>query len=146
MMELERACPTAAHWTEQQYLDLFRQDVDGAERLALAAELSSETPRHDETSGVAGFLVARNVAHEWELENILVAPAMRRKGLGKQLVDALLAHATETDSECVFLEVRESNSSARSLYEGMGFQQTGRRKSYYVNPLEDAILYRRSLR
>jgi ribosomal-protein-alanine N-acetyltransferase len=42
----------------------------------------------------------------------------------------------------VFLEVRESNAAARALYANAGFEQTSRRKSYYANPLEDAILYR----
>jgi ribosomal-protein-alanine N-acetyltransferase len=45
----------------------------------------------------------------------------------------------------VFLEVRESNAAARTLYENAGFEQTGRRRSYYTSPLEDAILYRRTL-
>ena len=65
----------------------------------------------------------------------------RRKGLGQQLLDALLAAARETSSS-VFLEVRESNGAARSLYEKAGFQQTGLRKSYYKDPAENAILYR----
>ena len=45
----------------------------------------------------------------------------------------------------MFLEVRESNIAARKLYEKAGFEPTGRRKSYYTDPLEDALLYRRSL-
>ena len=57
---------------------------------------------------------------------------------------ALLVRTQNTNSESVFLEVRESNSAARSLYEKLGFQQTGRRKSYYANPIEDAILYSKS--
>lgn len=85
------------------------------------------------------------MAPEWEIENIVVAPKVRRKGIGRQLVDALLAAAGETNSESVFLEVRESNAAARKLYESAGFQQNGRRKSYYSDPPEDAILYRKDL-
>jgi [ribosomal protein S18]-alanine N-acetyltransferase len=91
---------------------------------------------------VQGFLVARHVASEWELENIVVAPLARRKGLGQQLLDALLVAARETNSSSVFLEVRESNAAARCLYEKAAFEQTGRRKSYYTDPVEDAVLYR----
>jgi ribosomal-protein-alanine N-acetyltransferase len=58
---------------------------------------------------------------------------------------ALLAAARETNSSSVFLEVRESNAPARNLYEKAGFEQTGRRKSYYADPAENAILYRFSL-
>jgi ribosomal-protein-alanine N-acetyltransferase len=94
---------------------------------------------------VQGFVVARHVAPEWELENIVVAPAVRRRGLGQRLLDALLAAARETNSSSVFLEVRESNAAARCFYEKAGFVQTGRRKSYYTDPAEDAVLYRYDL-
>jgi ribosomal-protein-alanine N-acetyltransferase len=60
-------------------------------------------------------------------------------------LDALSAAARETNSSSIFLEVRESNAAARTLYELASFEQTGRRKSYYTNPAEDAILYRRTL-
>jgi hypothetical protein len=61
------------------------------------------------------------------------------------ILDALLASARKTNSEAVFLEVRESNEAARLFYEKSGFIQSGRRKSYYSNPLEDAVLYRLAL-
>jgi len=148
MIELERACPTAAHWSEGQYQQAVGPRSDDPQRLALVAEASSgvrvvdENP--DSSPCIVGFLVARHLASEWELENIVVAPTVRRKGLGRQLVDALLAAARKTDSESVFLEVRESNAAARKLYEVAGFRLTGRRTSYYANPAEDGILYRRS--
>lgn len=135
MLLLERQVSAAAHWSEEQYQRLFQPG--GADRLALVAE--------DAKNGVLGFLVARQVAPDWELENIVVTPAARRNGLGKRLVEALLAKARETNSAAVFLEVRESNASARALYEKADFQETGRRKSYYGDPTEDAILYRRGL-
>jgi ribosomal-protein-alanine N-acetyltransferase len=53
--------------------------------------------------------------------------------------------AKRTNSTSVFLEVRESNTAARTLYERAGFEQSGRRESYYTNPPEDAILYRFTL-
>lgn len=141
MLALNRASPTAAHWTEQQYLQLFQNGSDAPERLVLIAESSSKTLTEDTTSEVVGFLVARHISPEWELENIVVAPAARRKGLGKRLLEALLTMARKTNSTSVFLEVRESNVAARGLYERLGFRQTGCRTAYYVNPPEDAILY-----
>jgi len=92
-----------------------------------------------------GFLIAHHLAPEWELENIVVAHAARHRGIGKRLLEALFDAARETNSSAVFLEVRESNTAARTLYEGSGFEQTGRRRSYYTSPSEDAILYRRVL-
>jgi ribosomal-protein-alanine N-acetyltransferase len=148
ILDLERQSATAGHWTEEQYRRAFRQE--GGERLVLLAEDSPPTASAQETRSLAdtrifGFLVAQHLAPEWELENIVVAPAARRQGLGKRLLDALLAAARETNSTTVFLEVRESNAAARSLYEKAGFEQTGRRKAYYTNPVEDALLYRLTL-
>jgi ribosomal-protein-alanine N-acetyltransferase len=143
MLILERASPSAAHWTEQQYLQLFQSGSGVPERLVLIADSSSRIASSDDTtSSFAGFLVALYVANEWELENIVVATTARRKGLGRQLMEALLTTARQTNSASVFLEVRESNVAARSLYEKLGFRQTGRRPTYYINPSEDALLYR----
>jgi ribosomal-protein-alanine N-acetyltransferase len=148
ILDLERQSATAGHWTEEQYRQAFRQE--GGERLVLLAEDFPPTSSARETrtradTSISGFLAAQHLAPEWELENIVVAPSARRQGLGKRLLDALLAAARRTNSTTVFLEVRESNAAARSLYEKAGFEQTGRRKSYYTNPPEDAILYRLTL-
>jgi len=139
MILLERQCPTTAHWTEQQYLDLFTPRDESPARVALVAE-------EDGASDLAGFLVARHVPPDWELENIVVAPTFRRMGIGEKLVDALLVQAQHANSGAVFLEVRESNTAARGLYETLGFRETGRRKAYYANPSEDAVLYTKRLR
>jgi ribosomal-protein-alanine N-acetyltransferase len=153
MMSLERLCSTAAHWTAKQYQELFGPGVGARERFVIVVKeeeaQESVADSGSETSpdgSILGFLVARHLAPEWELENIVVAPAARRKGLGRELLEALLTRARETHSDAVFLEVRESNASARALYEAAGFEQTGRRKSYYTGPEEDAILFRRGLR
>ena len=91
---------------------------------------------------VLGFLVSARIDHEWELENIVVVQGSRRNGVGRRLLEALLAEARQTNGSSVFLEVRESNVPARALYEKSGFTQAGRRRAYYQNPWEDAILYR----
>lgn len=146
LMDLEQASPTAAHWTERQYRQAIKPGRDDPQRLVLVAEVASPaSAARDSGSGLVGFLVARHTAQEWELENIVVAPTARRKGIGRQLVDALLATSRETNSESLFLEVRESNAVARKLYKRAGFQQISRRKSYYADPPEDAILYRKEL-
>lgn len=139
IIALERECREAGHWTDAQYEALLRSGLsshDAARRLVLV---------FDESGAVLGFLVAQHVTAEWELENIAVAPAARRRGVGRQLIEELLKAASETHSESVFLEVRESNARARSLYEKAGFVESGCRKSYYSNPVEDAILLRRTI-
>jgi len=145
--ELEKSCPTAAHWSEQSY----RDSIAGSgfpERVILVAEACREPSspvRGSDATRISAFLVARHVASEWELENIVVAPTVRRVGLGRQLLHVLLQRARETNSSSVFLEVRESNAAARKLYEKLGFDRIGRRSSYYSAPFEDAVLYRLEL-
>jgi ribosomal-protein-alanine acetyltransferase len=146
MIDLERNCPLAAHWTEAQYLKFFQQQSGDLERLILVAEIPSTAKSpHDATTELAGFLVAVHIFSEWELENIAVSPTTRRQGIGRQLLNALLAQAVQAKSAAVFLEVRESNTAARVLYEKAGFTQVGHRKSYYSDTQEDAILYRQTL-
>ncbi len=147
IIQLERQSATAGHWTEEQYRRAIGRDA--ATRLVLIAEdspppASAQETAHAETSPL-GFLIAQHLSPEWELENIVVAPSARQKGLGKHLLHELLSVARKTNSTSVFLEVRESNTPARTLYETAGFEQSGRRRSYYTNPSEDAILYRLTL-
>lgn len=137
VIQLERECRTAAHWTAQQYRGLFADHVPT--RVALIAQ-------QDEAAEIAGFLIARHLAPEFELENIAVAEKFRRSGIGTQLMQAFLALAKQMKVETVILEVRESNVVARALYEKLGFRKNGQRKSYYSAPLEDAVLYSKDLR
>lgn len=86
---------------------------------------------------VAGFLAARTVAPgEREILNLAVSPEFRRQGVARRLWSSL----AEGFAGCTFLEVRESNYAARSLYLSFGFQEVGRRLNYYDNPPEAAIV------
>jgi [ribosomal protein S18]-alanine N-acetyltransferase len=92
-----------------------------------------------------GSLVAHRVDTEWELENIVVAGKFRRSGFGSLLLNELIEQVRTTKGECIFLEVRESNYSARGLYEKHSFKPVGSRRGYYSNPFEDAVLYKLGL-
>ena len=131
MMVLEEHAVTAAHWSFGQYEALFRESDPS--RTALVIE---------EESQVQGFIVARMIGMEWEIENIAIAGPARRRGLGTRLLGELLDRARMKAVRAVFLEVRESNHAARALYEKWSFLESGRRPKYYRNPEEDAILYR----
>lgn len=87
-----------------------------------------------------GFLLAWIVAFEMEIHEVATAPEARRRGVGRALVEAALAEARATRCERVLLEVRESNEAARALYLGLGFLEDGRRRRYYSDPAEDAVL------
>ncbi|HVZ19058.1 MAG TPA: ribosomal protein S18-alanine N-acetyltransferase [Terriglobales bacterium] len=119
---------TAAYWRPEEYEKIFT-----SLRTLLVAEYNG---------AILGFVIAHNILGEWELENIAVAPAHRRQGLGQQLVTALIREAEHTQAKAILLEVRESNTAAIILYERCGFQQYGRRKTYYSSPSEDGLLYR----
>jgi ribosomal-protein-alanine N-acetyltransferase len=123
--------PTSAHWPESEYVQALENIA--ARRVILVAETSSE---------IVGFVVARMIDREWELENIAVTIGRQRKGIGQVLMQVLIDVARHNDAEVIHLEVRESNSEARVLYERCGFQQSGTRPAYYANPQENAVLYR----
>ena len=131
MMGLEKRAATAAHWSAEQYEALFHASDPG--RVALIMEEEAE---------LHGFVIARVVAEEWEIENIAIAGPARRRGRGTRLLGELLDLARAKGAMAVFLEVRESNQAARALYEKWAFLESGRRRGYYADPKEDAILYR----
>ena len=86
---------------------------------------------------VTGFLVARAVVEgESELLNLAVAPADRRRSIARGLIHELFV----LRKGAIFLEVRESNRAARSLYDSMGFQEIYIRPKYYDKPRESAIV------
>jgi ribosomal-protein-alanine N-acetyltransferase len=131
LLALERASLTAGHWRGPQYRAIF--EPSAPPRIALLEE---------EESTLLGFLVARPLGAEWELENLVVASAARRRGLATRLLHELFAVLRREGGAALFLEVRESNRAARALYEKCRFVAVNRRKQYYVEPVEDAVMYR----
>ena len=89
-----------------------------------------------------GFAIFRPVGPEAELLNLAVDPHLRRRGVGRALLSHLIRAGRAAGVEAIYLEVRESNAGATSLYQAMGFQAFGRRRGYYENPVEDAICMR----
>ncbi len=95
---------------------------------------------------LVGYCVQLVVADEREIANICVDERVRGMGVAGQLLDDALAAADMADVAAVYLEVRESNSAARRLYDGRGFRKVGRRRGYYQHPVEDALVLRRGPR
>ncbi|MBA3917992.1 MAG: ribosomal-protein-alanine N-acetyltransferase [Gemmatimonas sp.] len=93
---------------------------------------------------VCGYCVLLLAGGEGEIANIATHPAWRGRGVGRSLLREALAAADEALAEAIFLEVRESNAAARALYAAQGFVQVGRRKQYYQQPAEDALVMRRA--
>lgn len=165
IMALEKSAPTSAHYLEEQYRQIVAQglrfNVGGDACSGLDPRPSVELPIPKETgardelsqvvliseedSEVKGFVIGRALGTEWEIENLVIAGNVRRRGWGRQLVSELLRQARDRGASRVFLEVRESNAGARGLYEACRFVATGRRRNYYHDPEEDAVQYAKDL-
>ena len=89
---------------------------------------------------IAGFIVSRVVAGELHINNVAVRPECHRRGFAAQLLTATLREGRRNGARLAFLEVREGNAAAQGLYRRCGFQVTGRRRRYYNQPVEDALL------
>jgi ribosomal-protein-alanine N-acetyltransferase len=146
IMNLERESATAAHWSPQQYENLFlTNDEHYSAYFVWIAEDEFKSQPEKAMPSLIAFLVVHRVNDEWELQNIVVSEAVRRTGLGSKLLHEVITLAQAERASAIFLEVRQSNKGARGLYRELGFEEAGIRKAYYANPTEDAIIYRRNL-
>jgi ribosomal-protein-alanine acetyltransferase len=145
MLELDREIPTSANWSLEHYESLFRTVAPELSRyFVLVVEDPSESGSVTEsapTSPIIAYLAAHCVDDDWELQYVVVAKKSQRHRVGAYLMKEFISCVREAGGSRIFLEVRESNQSARRLYSAIGFEETGLRKSYYSNPPEDAILY-----
>jgi ribosomal-protein-alanine N-acetyltransferase len=115
---IQQASPEAARWNPADYT-----------AYDFLVALSDDRVR--------GFVVTRRVAEgESEILNLAVDPAWRRHGVARRLIDEIRLRHPGVQ----FLEVRESNASAREFYKSMGFQEVAERQGYYDDPLESAIV------
>jgi len=88
---------------------------------------------------LAGILIGRVAADEFEILNLAVSREFRRRRIASQLMRAALESAKIAGARKTFLEVRASNEGGIQFYERLGFQTCGRRLNYYRDPVEDAI-------
>jgi ribosomal-protein-alanine N-acetyltransferase len=96
-----------------------------------------------EADTVVGYIGSQTVMGETDMMNVAVHPDHRRKGVAVSLIHALVQKLKECGSHCLTLEVRASNVPAIALYEKLGFAEVGRRRNYYRNPKEDALILRK---
>ena len=89
---------------------------------------------------IIGYLCLWEIADEIHITNVAVDRAQRRRGIGRFLLTQTLENARRRGVRTVFLEVRPTNTEARGLYEALGFHVIGRRKGYYFDTGEDALV------
>ncbi|MDW8742349.1 ribosomal protein S18-alanine N-acetyltransferase [Streptococcus suis] len=112
-------------WTESQ----VASDMAGADTTYYLAYDGQD---------VVGFLAVQTVLDEMEILQIAVKTHSQGRGVASQLMAAV--KDWEGD---IFLEVRESNAPAQTLYRRQHFTKIGKRKNYYHNPIEDAVVMKR---
>lgn len=131
VMEIERAAYSTP-WPESSFRGLLtRADAD-----LLVAEVEGR---------VSGYAICWAVLDQGELGNIAVAPEWRRRGIARRLLDAVVDAMRERGVRELYLEVRVSNHAAQGLYRQFAFNEVSRRRHYYSNPVEDALVMRRTL-
>ena len=132
-----REAAEAPRWSEGDLTAVIRASSDHRRlRRGWVAE--------QDDAGAVGFVIAAALCipgepAECELEFILVTPQARGRGIGRMLIHEVAEWARGLMAEEIWLEVRESNTRARRLYERCGFAGVGRRQGYYADPPEDAL-------
>lgn len=129
LAEIERAC-FHAPWSE----NMLREEL--GKGIFLVAEQDGRT---------AGLRRLPDRARRGVYYQCAVSPDFRRQGIARALIAELTAKAGENKLAFVTLEVRESNAPAIALYTGAGFAPVGKRKNFYSNPTENAVLMTISL-
>ena len=123
---LERAC-FSDPWTQA----MIAEEIENGLGVFMSAL------REGQLVGYAGMQV---ILDEGYIANVAVAEPVRRQGVGRALLAALIRAARERELAFLTLEVRRSNAPAIALYESFGFHPVGLRPGYYHNPREDALL------
>lgn len=107
---------------------------DGSSILLVARTNGSEAGE------IVGYLCAYLIFEELQLASVAVKAAFQRRGIGRRLILEMIRQGQEGGAKEIWLDVRESNASARRLYDGFGFREVYRRKNYYRKPKEDALV------
>ncbi|MEP6635214.1 MAG: ribosomal protein S18-alanine N-acetyltransferase [Acidobacteriota bacterium] len=117
----------------------YYAELQGINRSLMLVARLVRPPGQNRTQQIAGYIVARRSAGELHINNVAVRDKYRRRGIGGALLGQILEAGKRLDASVAFLELRAGNTSAQALYEKCGFTVMGRRRSYYSDPVEDAL-------
>ncbi len=126
MMEIEDAS-FSAPWSRKSYEDLWEQESIEIWVSRIGDEL-------------VGYYLVQTVRDEQELHTFAVKAALRRRGIGRAMMEHLIGRSRGRGVKHIFLLVRPSNHEARELYRSMGFVGIGIRRNYYRDNFEDALV------
>ena len=140
--KLDKAC-FSTPWSEAAYADTLANPNSVFLGVFLEPE---DIPTDASEEFHPGMLIATcggvNVLDETDISNVAVLEPFRGRGISRQMMQQLLQMEKDLGIRIFLLEVRASNAIAISLYESFGFGEVGRRKDFYEEPREDAILMR----
>ena len=120
--------------------DAYHKELQAPEDVIMLVARTATESTQKQGPAIEGFIVSRLVAGELHINNVAVRPEVRRRGIAAGLLAAVLEEGRHNAARLAFLEVRAGNAAAQGLYRRCGFQVTGRRKRYYNQPVEDALL------
>lgn len=112
-------------------------------REAIEKDLSNPVATYfvaEENESIVGYVGVWCVLDEGQITNVAVHKNYRQQGIGRQLIQTLIAYAKEKALMMLLLEVRESNEAAKKLYQSCQFESIAKRKNYYTKPVEDACI------
>ena len=135
---------TGEHINELALIEKQIFGIQNAEKT-LSKELENKISAYfiaEESGKISGYAGIWNICGEGDIINIAVLPEYRRSGIASRLLETLFEFCRENDISALNLEVRESNTPARSLYKKHGFAEVGERKRYY-DGTETAVLMRK---
>ena len=140
VVEIEESCQLSLWGWDSYYAELLRPEA-----IMLVARRAFGA---DQQTGhqLYGFLSGRVSASELHINNIGVHENARRRGVGRALMEAAISAGKKQGSLTAILEVRAGNVAAQSLYRRYGFEVVGRRRQYYREPAEDALLMNAALK
>lgn len=118
----------------------YYAELQGNNRDLMLVARAGESKAPRVSHKLAGYLVARTGANELHINNFAVRERYRRQGIGLSLLARILEEGKRRGVDAAFLELRAGNKAALSLYEKCGFRVTARRKRYYSEPTEDALV------
>jgi ribosomal-protein-alanine N-acetyltransferase len=136
VMDIASSLPDAPHWRAEVYGEM----VDPARRPARICLVAEDSDRL-----LVGFGMTVLIPPQAELETIAVREERQRQGIARRLFSELLTELKRSHITEVILEVRESNRAAQGFYRASGFIEAGRRRDYYADPQEDALLMKRGV-
>lgn len=153
LLAVDRACFGADAWEEQGFWSelagwpesrhyVLAEPAGAGDAVSGEGGTGGGEPP-DEAGTVLGYAGLFAVADEATVQTVAVDPAHRGRGLGRLLVEALLAEADTRGVRTVWLEVRDDNTSALALYGAYGFARAGVRRGYYAGGRVDAVVMRR---